>query len=829
MKNPTFGCLAALLLTCAATRADFQSGQYANLALGEPALNKSFSSAAGVAVDPLTHKVFVCDIAKHRVLRFASAESLQNGGAAEAVLGQPDFQSTGSGLSATRLNAPRGLAVSIAGQLYVADADNNRVLRFDHAATIASGSPADGVLGQVDFTHGVKNNASSSNMHWPAAVAVDPTGRLWVADTFQQRVLRFDQAGSMANGSPADGVLGQPNFTIEGGVATATGMKEPQALAVDGTLRLWVSDTGSNRVLLHNNPAAKANGAAADKVLGQPDFVASAASAATLRNRFDTPRSLAASGGTLWVADTANNRVFRFNSAHTMSNGANADGVLGQSSYTTDSPGYAAAALYNPTGLAVDGGRLWIVDSNNNRVVRHENAAFLPNGSSAVSMLGDSSLTESSLSYANAARFGTGAKGITVDPSTGKVFVCDTANSRVLRFASGAALISGAAAEGVLGQNFFWGQAPGSESRDMRNPSAVAMDHNGHLWVADTGNHRVLRFDTAASAENGRWADAVLGQGFGSFDTNLPATTIDGMRFPQGLVVQSSFNRTTQTWTTTNLWVADSANNRVLRFNNPVTAVNGANASAVLGQSVFNTASFGSAAAAMNQPTGLALDSQGVLWVADTVNNRVLRFDAATAKANGAAADSLLLQNAFGVNNTAGPTPTVGKFPSGVAITPQGRLFISDMGGNRIVWFNHASGQAKEAVVHGMLGFTGDPNFPNSTTPGHWNNLLQPSACTLDDSGRLWVLDTGNKRALRFSPALDSTITGFGLNAQNRFTLTMSALVGETFELRSSPDLQDWSTIEGDYRATIGNPFGALNWTAPAAASGKRFFRLQAP
>ena len=81
-------------------------------------------------------------------------------------------------------------------------------------------------------------------------------------------------------------------------------------------------------------------------------------------------------------------------------------------------------------------------------------------------------------------------------------------------------------------------------------------------------------------------------------------------------------------------------------------------------------------------------------------------------------------------------------------------------------------------------------------------------------------MDTGNKRALRYTPSLDSTITAFGLNPQSKFTLTMSALVGETYELRSSPDLQDWNTIEGSYRATIGLPYGTLQWTAPTAAAG---------
>lgn len=818
-------CLAGFFLTSAAARADFQNGQAANLALGEPATNTCFSYASGVAVDAATHEVFVSDAVKHRVLRFSSAESLKNGGAAEAVLGQPDFQSTSPGLSATRVEQPGGLAVSADGRLYVADRSNNRVLRFDHAATLASGSPADGVLGQVDFTQGGQNNPSSANMHNPSAVAVDPTGRLWVADEGNYRVLRFDNAAAKSLGAAADGVLGQVSFTTHSHVVSASGMSFPSGLAVDGTLRLWVSDEGSHRVTLFNDPAAKANGAAADKVLGQPDFISFEAPASTLRNRVKNPLGLAVSGGTLWVADRDSWRVLRFTAAHTKTNGANADGVLGQVSYTTDDYGSTAAALNRPTGLALDGGRLWIVDSENNRVLRHENAAFLPDGSSAVSMLGDTSLTNVSPFYPKATRFAAGARGITVDPLSGKVFLCDTGNHQVLRFASGAALTSGAPAEGVLGQNDFSHNTAGGDVDSMTSPSAVAMDHNGHLWVADTGNHRVLRFDTAATAENGRGANAVLGQV--NIHFNVPAITAAGMWSPAGLAVQSSFSHVSQTWTTTQLWVADTANGRVLRFSNPATALDGASASAVLGQGNFTSQVISSASNRMVGPIGLAVDSTSHLWVADSKNNRVLRFDLASGKANGAAADGVLLQSGFGVNSP-GPTAALGKLPTGVCVTPQGRLFVTDSG-DRVVWFDAAASLTKGAIIHGMLGFTGNLVFPTATTPGYWNNLLAPSACCLDEVGHLWVTDAGNKRALRFTPSLDSTISASGLNAQNQFTLTMSALVGETYELRSSPDLEDWSTIEGNYRATIGNPYGIFNWTAPTAAIGKRFYRLQAP
>ena len=140
----------------------------------------------------------------------------------------------------------------------MADYNNNRLLRFDQAAGKANGANADGVLGQADFTHNGGNRGggvAANTLHGPTGVALDEAGRLWVADYWNHRVLRFDSAASKANGANANGVLGQADFTHgnnnRGGSVAANTLSYPWGVALDEAGRLWVADYNNNRVLAY--------------------------------------------------------------------------------------------------------------------------------------------------------------------------------------------------------------------------------------------------------------------------------------------------------------------------------------------------------------------------------------------------------------------------------------------------------------------------------------------------------------------------------------------------------------------------------------------------
>ena len=786
-----------LLLAQGAVFADFRTSQSADLVIGgsEPA---GTLSAADIAVDASTQKVFVADDRRHRVLRFSSQAALQNGGLAEAVFGQPDMIDQSAGTSSVKLKAPSGVCIDAGGRLWVADTGNNRVLRFDSALTAPSGIAASVVFGQPNFTTSIAD-VGGNRMKSPQDVEMDSTGHLWVADTQNNRVLRFDNAANRSTGVSADSVLGQNSLGVSTPGTSQTQMYSPTGLALESsgpnTVRMWVVDWYNNRVIGFTNPVGLAYGAAADKLLGQIQWTSGAAGGGA--NRFNRPLKAGVDGTSLWVADFNNHRALHFANAATKSIGGFADLVLGQLDYNSTNPVADAGFLLNPTSIAAAGGRVWIGDLGN-RIVRHDSAATKGNGTDADGILGRRSFAPSYLGSPT---------DIVVDGASGKVFVADPATNRVLRYASTSSLDADSSPEAVLGQPDLNTWTAGTSASRMSGPSAVVLDALGNLWVADAGNNRVLRFANAVTAPSGAAAAQVLGQL--SFTTRDNELASNGMSNPAGLATEWAFNATFQI-VVRRLWVADRGFNRILRFENPLGLGNGGAASGVLGAPNLGTMGGGTVSAnRFDNPRALAVDLNGRLWVADSGNNRVLRFDSAAGKANNANADGVLFQPNF-TTTTSLDGASVGDLSLGL----NGRLYATRSEAIDLAWFDNAAAKTNGAAPDGTLG---DPTRINSL----------PGRCAaVDASGRLW---TGyGSQLMRFTPALESRITGAAFNQQNRFTLTILGEGGETYSIRSSTDLKNWGTIENTTTVPGSGP-QVLTWTAAAPPSGpQKYYRLQA-
>jgi DNA-binding beta-propeller fold protein YncE len=377
--------IAALFLEQEAAVAQFVNGQNANVVLGQPDFTTGTSATTssgmnnprGVAVDPTTGKVFVADASNNRVLRFSSVAAAISGSAAEAVLGQPNFTSSGSATTQSGMYYPTGVAVEASGNLYVAEQYNNRVLKFANAASLTNGANATSVLGEPDFTTNSGGITTQNGMNYPAGVAIDASGNLYVADPNNNRVLKFANAASAANGSNATSVLGQPNFTSNAAATTQIGMSTPEGVAVDASGNLYAADFSNQRVLRFANAASLANGANATSVLGEPDFTTSIAQ--VKQNGMYYPLGVVVDGlGNLYVADQFSCRVLRFANAASLANGANATSVLGEPNFTTYATATTQSGMNYPSGVAVDAtGNLYVADQNNNRVLRF-NTSVLP-------------------------------------------------------------------------------------------------------------------------------------------------------------------------------------------------------------------------------------------------------------------------------------------------------------------------------------------------------------------------------------------------------------------------------------------------------------------
>jgi sugar lactone lactonase YvrE len=246
---------------------------------------------------------------------------------------------------------------------------------------------------------------------------------------------------------------------------------------------------------------------------------------------------------------------------------------------------------------------------------------------------------------------------------------------------------------------------------------------------------------------NGQSASVVLGfTNFTSRNNTQPPTS-STLAGPAGLTFDSNGN----------LWVADASNGRILEFKPPFSS--GESASTVLGASDFvtNNALNSPSQTIVSEPYGLAFDSSGNLWVSDALSNSIVEFKAPFS--NGENQTLVLGQANFTGGNNLDNVATQSDLnsPRGIAFDSSGNLWVADSGFNRVVEFTapFSMGQSASIVV-GQTNFTSGvediPGCPQSCSATITQTALDgPAAVTFDSSGNLWVADPHNGRVLRYS------------------------------------------------------------------------------
>ena len=752
-----------------------QSGEAARLEFGQADMLQAYNNAiTGAGAYNLTAvaigggRMYAADTNNNRVLWWNTSTPFGLGRAADGVIGQTDLISAlpnmGVGAGATTLSAPSGVAVDPAGNVWVSDTGNHRVIRFPVPA--ANGATADLLLGQAAFTDSVVNRGAGAGspagntFDTPQGIWIDGVD-LWVADSGNNRVLKF--SGPIANDDLAALVVGQGaagnSFTTALANTSSTELSYPSGVSVDASSNVWVADSGNNRVVRFPLPSQTT----ANLVLGQnldtDSSVNMGAGLTAAAASMWAPQSVTAHLTKVWVADSGNNRIMQWTSPSI--NGEASAFVLGQSTTNANlanrgGNAAASATLSNPMAVAILGTDLWAADAGNNRLVRYNN----PNqsGAAANAVAGQKDFAQNAVNTP-AAQSLYGPAGLAVNAAGGRIYVVDANNNRVLWWNSSAAFVNRQAADGVLGQPDFTSVlanrgAAVPASNTLNGPSGAAVDAAGDLWVLDAGNSRALRY-TAPSA-NGQAAAAVLGQGDFVTGTLLVAAA-------------GTFSNPTGVWVdgAGKLWIADAGNNRVLRFSS--FALNAA-ADLVLGQGgSFTTFAAGVTNQAFTNPMGVSVDASSNVWVSDSGNNRVLKFPSAAATASLVIGQGAV-GNTFGAN-AAGVSATALTNPTGANMDAQGGLWVTDSGNSRILRFTSPAASAVTAdLTLGQANLTsGSPNRANASPDATTLNL--PSFAVAS-ANRIWISDAQNNRALKSGPLYG---TDLGLSFTGASSSTLSA------------------------------------------------------
>ncbi|MDA4123017.1 MAG: NHL repeat-containing protein [Thaumarchaeota archaeon] len=303
--------------------------------------------------------------------------------------------------------------------------------------------------------------------------------------------------------------------------------------------------------------------------------------------------------------------------------------------------------------------------------------------------------------------------------SKGDLWVVDASNDRVLEYAP--PFSSGEGASLVIGQTSLTGSGDSSPAGGLFGPTGIAFDGSGNLWVVDSGNNRVLEFKSPFS--DGEKASLVLGQP--TFGGYVGTTSAGGMNSPAYLAFDPSGN----------LWVTDQGNNRVLEFTAPFST--GQKASVVIGQANFTAFAPASTVTAKSlfEPLGIGFDSGGDLWVVDSADHRVLEYYPPFSTDE--AASVVIGQPSL----TGGST---GLNAYAIAFDSSGNLWISDgISGVGESLAPLSSGETVSQVIGPKTG-TG-----NATTPG--SGLRDPQGIAFDSANNLWVADYSHGRVLEYT------------------------------------------------------------------------------
>ena len=329
--------------------------------------------------------------------------------------------------------------------------------------------------------------------------------------------------------------------------------------------------------------------------------------------------------------------------------------------------------------------------------------------------------------------------GLAVDGG-GKLYIADVSNNRV-RMVDGSGTITTVAGTGTLGSSGDGG--PATEA-DLGGPAGVALDGSGSLYIAETATASVRKVDGSGTI-----------------------TTVAAANFLVHPFEMSSDG-------SGNIYIADPPSNRVFKLDtsNTLTTVAGTG-----GDCGFLGDGGPATAAKSCGPSAVAVDGSGNLYIADTGNNRVRKVDGSGTITTVAGTGT------FGSSGDGGPaTEAELADPHGVAVDGSGNVYIADTVNNRVRMVD-GSGTITTVAGTGTAGFSGDGGVATAA------ELLQPGALAFDDSGNLYIADSGNHRVRKVegpdTVPPTTTISGpSGTTNDPTPTFGFSSEAGSTFECK---------------------------------------------
>jgi uncharacterized protein (TIGR03437 family) len=628
---------------------------------GSPANAVPLRTPIAVALDAQGN-LYIADEADNRIRKVDSAGIIST----YAGTGIAGYSGDRGPAANAQLNFPTGIALDAKGNMYVADAGNAVVRRIAADGTINT------VAGNGIGKFAGDNGPATSAQIDPVAVALDSQGNLYIADGLNYRIRKVATNGIITTIAGT----GNEGDTGDNGPATSATISFVTDLAVDNAGNIYLADLYNYEVRKIDATGMMTDFAGGFQNLGYADGVPANTAAMA-------PDGVAFDGsGNLYISDENiyNTVIRRVDLSTGLIYTVAGSGVVG---FTGDTAPALAAELNEPGGLTVSGGVIYFADVANERVRKVANYvittvagtgirdggpatnAFL-NFPEGIAIDGSGDILVADTGNAEARKFKAGGNinsigqlqggspyGVTTDQA-GNFYLTDeepvfpSEIPHVLKVGSDGTttVIAGNGPDGFSGDD-----GPATLAV-LNEPQGLAVDAAGNIYIADTGNHRVRKIDTSGNIHT------IAGNGQFQFSGDNGPATAAGMD-PVDVALDS----------TGDLLVVDQFNNRVRKIapNNTISTVVGT------GLPGFSGDGGPAAEAELTLPTGIALDRSGNTYIADAGNEAVRRVTTGglitTIAGNGTLTPS---------TGDGGPATAAQLDPFSVAVDAAGNVYVTD-------------------------------------------------------------------------------------------------------------------------------------------------------
>jgi sugar lactone lactonase YvrE len=619
---------------------------------------------------------------------------------------------TGDGGQATAANIGiiYGIAIDRTGNVFLIDASNNCIRKVSPSGIISTIAGNSGVAGYS----GDGGPAIAAKLDQPIDAVVDTFGNLIFTDFYNGVVRKINSAGVITT-IVGNGSIGG---TGDGGPATASELGRPFRVAMDNKGNLFVAEVAYNCI-------CKVDTAGIIKIVGGSgvyglgtDGDGGQATAATM----SAPCGLALDTmGNLFFSDIDNNRIRKIDLNTGIISAYAATLVAG---YSGDGGPATAAQISTPEDLVCDAaGNLYICDASNNMVRKVSTTGIITGFAGQSGLFGDGQpaiSSEMTIPY-----------NIATD-ATGNVYLADILNNRVRKIDAVSGLMTTVAGTGYAGyDDSFGGDGGPATAALINNPSAVAIDNAGNIYVADNTNGRIRKVNAAGIIST------IAGNGGPTYNGDNGPAVLAALESPVGVAVDNAGN----------VFVADQQNSRIRK----IDAAGIIHTVAGTGTSGFSGDGGAAIYARINAPNDVAVDLEGNLYIADFNNHRIRKVDTAgiitTIAGTGAAGPA---------GDGGAATDASLNYPAGVKVDASGNVYIADYENNKVRVVNTA-GIITTVAGTGVRGFSGDGGLASAA------KLYWPTGVALDASNQLFIADAKNYRIRKVStPESVGSVAGKG-------------------------------------------------------------------